>query len=119
LQNERINNHKQSQHRGPNWIHGTDDNPILKLAEATNSKLASLSGKINAYGSNGMLIDSQKVSTGLSIVWDIITDGFKYSNENCKDIPSNLSLKDFFRKKVEASCLDKETKEFILELAEM
>lgn len=92
---------------------------MLKLAEITGSKLASPSENTNAYGSNGLLIDSQKVSEGFEIFWDIVTEAFKYSNENCADIPSQTSLIDFIRKRLAEREKDDESRDFILELAEM
>ena len=92
---------------------------MLKLAEDTDSKLSSPGESTYVYDSSGVLIDSQKVLDGFAVVWDILADAFKYSNENCKNIASNLSLKDFFRERLLASPLDEEAQKFVLELAEM
>lgn len=48
-----------------------------------------------------------------------MTEGFKHSNENCADIPSQISLKDFIRERLAASGKDEESQEFVSELAEM
>ena len=105
--------------RGPNWIHGTDDNPMLKLAKASDTKLSSPGEYTFVYDSNGVLMDGRKVLDGFAVVWDIVTDAFKYSNENCESIASDLSLKDFFRERLSASLLDEEAQNTVLELAEI
>ena len=71
------------------------------------------------YGPSGTLISAEKVSAGFDIVWDIIAEAFKYSNENCADIPPNISLKDFFQEKLNARSIDEEERIHILQLAEM
>ncbi|MCJ1396685.1 hypothetical protein MMC18_009577 [Xylographa bjoerkii] len=104
---------------GPNWIHGTDNNPMMKLAEDTDSKLSFPNESSYVYDSSGVLMNSQTVSDGFAVVWDILADAFKYSNENCKSIAPNLSLKDFFRERLSASPLDGEAQNVVPELAEM
>ncbi|MCJ1475985.1 hypothetical protein MMC13_004649 [Lambiella insularis] len=104
---------------GPNWIHGTENNPMVKLAEDTDSKLTSPGETSYVYDSSGVLMDSQKVLDGFAVVWDILADAFQYSNDNCETIPSNLSLKDFFHERLSASLLDEEAQNVVLELAEM
>lgn len=105
--------------RGPNWIHGTDNNPMLKLAKESNSKLSSLGEISHVYDSSGVLMNRQKVVDGFAVVWDVLADAFEYSNENCKTIAPDLSLKDFFREKLSRSPLDEEAQKVVLELAEM
>ena len=105
--------------RGPNWIHGTDNNPMLSLAESVGSKLSSSVGTTNVYDSKGVLMNSQEVLNGFEVFWEIVEDAFKYSNENCEGIASNLSLKDFFQERLESSLLDEKVQNTILQLAEM
>ena len=92
---------------------------MLKLANDSNSKLSSLGEGTCVYDSSGVLMDSQKVVDGFATVWNILNDAFKYSNENCKSIASDLSLKDFFRERLSASLLDEEAQTTALELAEV
>ena len=53
------------------------------------------------------------------MVWDILTDAFKHSNENFTDIAPNISLKTFFQEKLRTSILGKGAQSAVLELAEM
>ena len=105
--------------RGPDWIHGTDNNPMLQLAEDTNSRLSSVSEDAYVYDSDGGLMNNQEVLDGFAVVWDILADAFKFSNENCTNLTSSLSLKSFFVEKLSASPLDQRARSVVLELAEM
>lgn len=105
--------------RGPNWIHGTEGNPILRLARDTGSKLASPKDRATIYDSQGNPVGSSEVSTALQTIWNIIDDAFTYSSHECENIASHLSLKDFFQEKLLLSSLDKQAQEFVLELAEI
>ena len=64
-------------------------------------------------------MDSRKVQDSFDIIWEILEDAVKYSNENCMRIASNLSLKDFFRDRLSSSPGDEEAQNLIIELAEM
>ncbi|KAK3680421.1 flavin-containing amine oxidase [Podospora appendiculata] len=55
----------------------------------------------------------------LETVWDFIEDAFKYSNEACLDISLDLTLKDFFHKKLAESSLSEDQKARVLLLGEM
>ncbi|KNB02081.1 hypothetical protein FOXG_18986 [Fusarium oxysporum f. sp. lycopersici 4287] len=85
---------------GPNWIHGTNDNPMLDLAKQTNTAISDWESTSCVFNESGELLslkDGEKYST---IVWDIIQDAFKHSNSNSSDIDSKESLHDFFAQKV-------------------
>jgi hypothetical protein len=51
---------------------------------------------MTAFDQNGHPLSPQKPTEIFDIVWAIISEAFKYSNENCASIPPELSLKDFF-----------------------
>ena len=92
---------------------------MLDLAGKSDSKLSSLVGNTNVYDSNGTLMESQEVMDRFEVFWDIVEAAFKHSNENCENIASNLSLKDYFREKLRASNLDENAQYTVMELAEM
>lgn len=104
---------------GPNWVHGTDDNLLLELAKETGNHLASPSEDAYVYDAYGNLVNCQQVSESFDLIWEILAEAFRHSNENCEYIPPDVSLKDFFRDKLLARKLNAETRSFILELAEM
>lgn len=85
---------------GPNWIHGTDDNPMLDLAKQTNTAVSDWDSTSCVFGENGELFtleDGEKYST---FMWDIVQDAFKHSNNSSHEIDSKESLHDFFVQKV-------------------
>jgi hypothetical protein len=67
----------------------------------------------------GQSIDMEKATEFFELVWTIISDAFKYSNENCSNISPKTSLKDFFTQKVNEKGLSEEDQTLILQLAEM
>ena len=64
-------------------------------------------------------MDSQKVKELSELVWGIISDAFKYSNESSSSILPNQSLKDFFIQKIGEKDLSEVDKGLILQMAEM
>lgn len=52
------------------------------------------------------------------IVWGIIGEAFKYSNE-ASDIPADRSLKDFFVEKLEKHSLSEEDRKICMHMSEM
>jgi hypothetical protein len=52
-------------------------------------------------------------------MWSIISDAFKFSNENCSKISPKTSLKDFFMQKLSESELSGDDRTLILQIAEM
>ncbi|KAM0215968.1 hypothetical protein ACHAPA_008574 [Fusarium lateritium] len=109
---------------GPNWIHGTDDNPMLDLAKQTNTAIGDWDSTSCVFTESGELLsltDGEKYST---IMWDIVQDAFKHSNGNSQDINSKESLHDFFvqrvAEKVPSTEADHERKRsLVMQISEM
>ncbi|KAI9708929.1 MAG: hypothetical protein M1820_003623 [Bogoriella megaspora] len=51
-------------------------------------------------------------------MWNIMSDAFGFSNEDCEDIPSTMSLKDFFNTKLKYSTSDPDERDLIMLLVE-
>lgn len=105
--------------RGPNWVHGTENNPIVKIAKEANSRLCLIDDTTRVYSPHGLPWSDEKATAGFEEVWNILLDAFKYSNESCPSITSGTSLKDFFKAKLAEQSLDPESQDQILLLAEM
>lgn len=113
--------------RGPNWIHGTDNNPILDLARDTNTMTMSWDGRQSIFDKLGNQMPSKEAGESTEIVWEIIEQAMKYSNEESATIPPERSLYDYFEEKVKdmiPSEMDgdeevKRKRESILSMAEM
>ena len=108
---------------GANWIHGTDDNPIMDLARETGTVTSEWDEESYLFDEDGELLpvaDSTRYST---IMWTIISEAFKYSNEHGSDIDPSRTLLDFFRDRVPDHIPETEDdharkKQIVLQLAE-
>lgn len=87
--------------RGPNWIHGTDTNPILDLAKETDTVVINWDGRQAMFDQNGKSIDEKESAEITEVVWSIIEQAMKYSNDHLAEIPVERSLYDFFQEQVE------------------
>ncbi|KAF3353609.1 Ribosome biogenesis protein nsa2 [Verticillium dahliae VDG1] len=108
---------------GPNWIHGTDDNPILDLAKATGTAVGTWDESSHVFDENGNLFARQESERYSQIMWKMIQEAFEYSNTRCPDVPAEESLLDFFRRKLPEHIPDTESdhlkdRAFVLQLAE-
>jgi len=84
---------------GPNWIHGTDNNPILDLAKRTETQTHTWEDLINVFDENGdLLTDGTQLSEDM---WGIIIKAFQHSAKNTSTIDPKHSLLDFFKEKVQ------------------
>ncbi|KAH7380325.1 amine oxidase [Phaeosphaeria sp. MPI-PUGE-AT-0046c] len=111
---------------GPNWIHGTDDNPILDLAKQTNTLTMNWDGRQSVFDHLGKITPEKEAAEDSEIVWDIIGKAMKYSNDNSASIPTSMSLFNFFEEEVERMYPTKDgdakaarRRQMILESAEM
>jgi hypothetical protein len=93
---------------GPNWIHGTDQNPILDIAQETKTATHSWGEKVNLFDEEGHYVDVEEATQYNEIMWGIVVDAFKYSNEKTETIPTSESLYDFFERKIMESIPDTE-----------
>lgn len=103
---------------GPNWIHGTDRNPIMDLAELTKTKTIHPEGESTAaFDENGRAMSEEQLNKHNEIMWDIIERGFKHSSEHSPSIPRSRSLLDFFDTVVKDKGLDASASRVVIQLA--
>jgi len=98
---------------GPNWIHGTDDNPIFEIAKKTDTQLHYWDERQRILDVEGEAVEAQEAEEYGRILWDdgLISQAFKYSRENTATIDPKLSLMDFFAEKAETLFTDLEQRE--------
>jgi len=105
---------------GPNWIHGTDHNPILDLAGETKTPTHTWGEIDHIFDEDGKIIkDGSALSEAM---WGIIVQAFKYSSENTSTIDPKKSLYDFFGEKVQETFpaeKDSDKQKKIMQMAEM
>lgn len=83
---------------GANWIHGTEDNPILDIAKQTQTATHTWDDNVNVFDERGeLLADGRQLGNEM---WGIIVQAFKYSAQNTSEIDPLRSLFDFFEEKV-------------------
>jgi hypothetical protein len=113
--------------RGPNWIHGTENNPILDIAKDTNTLAISWDGRQAIFDHLGKQMPEKEAADSFELVWEIIEQAMKYSNEETATIPAERSLYDFFEEKVQEMIPSemegdegvKRKRETIMDIAEM
>lgn len=85
---------------GPNWIHGTNDNPILDLAKQTKTVVGSWDTTPYVYDEEGALFPVKDGERYSEIMWSIILEAFRYSEKHCAEISPDKSLYDFFQQRI-------------------
>jgi hypothetical protein len=85
---------------GPNWIHGTQNNPILDLAKETGTLTMNWDGRQAVFDAAGAALSDAEAAEGTEQVWAIIERAMKYSNAESAAIPADRSLYDYFEEQV-------------------
>lgn len=93
---------------GPNWIHGTNDNPILDLAKETGTITGSWEEKSSVFDETGKQLPQSDAVNCSTILWEIVGDAFQHSNKHSATISPDESLWDFFKKEVPRKIPDSE-----------
>ncbi|KAG6037004.1 hypothetical protein E4U41_005356 [Claviceps citrina] len=109
---------------GPNWIHGTDDNPILEIAESTGTPVRSLDHDTWAYTSAGVLLPREEGNQCSTMVWDVVQQAFGHSHDSGPETDRNKSLLDFFHERIPQLIPDTDPdherrRKIVLDMAEM
>jgi hypothetical protein len=109
---------------GPNWIHGTKNNPILDIARETKSETGSWDSRSYMFDESGGLLSLEESERYASVMWDIVQDAFEHSNKHGGEISPDVSLWDFFNEEVAKRIPASEdgyeqTRKRILQVAEM
>ena len=102
-------------------VKGTDHNPILDLTKETQDITFSPPEDVtpSLYDELGHLVEDQTAEKHSELVWEIISNAFKYSRENGSSIPPQSSLMDFFRSEVKGKGLDEASSKLIFQMARM
>jgi hypothetical protein len=101
--------------RGPNWIHGTGENPIMSIAEATQTVAHDPEGRNIPISCDGQLVNEERATKSAEFVWTTIEEAFEYSNQHGDSIPPERSLFDFIQEKLEKTNFSDEDKRLCLD----
>ncbi|KAI5861242.1 FAD/NAD(P)-binding domain-containing protein [Durotheca rogersii] len=85
---------------GPNWIHGTNDNPILDLAKETKTAVGSWDERSSVFDEAGNQLPLSDAEAHSTTMWNIIADAFRHSNNHSATISPDESLWNFFEREV-------------------
>lgn len=102
---------------GPNWIHGTNHNPICTLATKTDTILHDFDARTTVYGSDGKAFSPEESMRLFKKTWAIIEKAFRYSEKNKDSIEPSKSLYDFFKEQVPQFESDPKVQSLILQMS--
>ncbi len=83
---------------GPNFIHGTEGNPLIDIAEKAGSTLSQY-GSLTYFDNDAQPIDIQVQTVLYRKLWEYFDVASDYSREN--DVDKNRNVGDFFKKLLE------------------
>lgn len=90
----------------------------MDIAQKTNTAVFSPELERTAvYDELGQLLSDERGIEITELVWKIIGEAFKYSNDESAAIPPDMSLMDFFETKIDEWKLDKATSKLVLQMA--
>lgn len=110
---------------GPNWIHGTENNPILELAKETNTTAMNWDGRQSVVDALGQYLSDKEAAEYTELVWSIIEQAMKHSNAESATIDPEKSLYNYFEEAVQKLFTNdsedeaKRKRETILQMSEM
>lgn len=105
--------------RGPNWIHGTEHNPIVDISKLSNTLTHSWDGPQTIIDSSGEAMDAVTTGKLSDFMWTTVDKALAYSQGHAATIPSDLSLFDYFREELENTTFTELEKEACLELSKL
>ncbi|KAK4179885.1 putative peroxisomal N(1)-acetyl-spermine/spermidine oxidase [Triangularia setosa] len=109
---------------GANWIHGTDNNPILDLAKETKTHTGVFDSESYVFDEDGALLSAKEGEKYSTIMWNIIGEAFEYSEKHGAEIDADKTLLDFFEEQIPKQIPDTEEdyerqRHFVLQMADL
>jgi hypothetical protein len=86
---------------GPNWIHGSKDNPIFQIASRITT-LERVEEPGAVFDGNGSQLKPEIAEWLSETMWQVVLDAFTYSDKNSQIIGSGQSLMKFFEAQIAA-----------------
>ena len=90
---------------GASWIHGTQHNPLVQLAERTRSTTVACGAVDSICDSKGAWISSDIARSYYEEVWEILEMAMDRSREETAWLPDSAKMMDFFREEVRRRAL--------------
>ena len=86
---------------GASWIHGTEHNPIVHLAEKARSTTVACGAVHSICDSRGVWLSSNTARRYYEEVWEILEMAIDKSRKETASLPDSAKMMDFFRQEVE------------------
>lgn len=87
--------------RGPNWVHGTVNNPIVPLSDRAGAILHNFNDVSPIVAQDGTILDQTEADQLQNDAWTIIESATEYSKEYWKDIEAGKSLFDYAKEETQ------------------
>ncbi len=84
---------------GPNWIHGTVDNPIYELAREVGSEFATLGHSASIINADGSILPPAEGNMLQTRCWELFESAVEESKNHLHFIRPQASLYDYFRQR--------------------
>ncbi|PGH00943.1 hypothetical protein GX51_05492 [Blastomyces parvus] len=104
---------------GPNWIHGTQNNPIADLSNSSKTITHAWGGLQNVIDTSGEPLDERLIRKISDFIWTTVEDAYEYSRLNKEIIPADKSLFDFIKEQLEKAEFSEAEKEKCIELSKL
>ncbi|KAJ5678905.1 hypothetical protein N7462_007149 [Penicillium macrosclerotiorum] len=85
---------------GASWIHGTQNNPFVALAEEAEATTVSCAAVSSVCGADGDWLSHNTATAYYEEVWEILEMAMAHSRQNSTSISDSSSMMGFFRKEV-------------------
>jgi len=85
---------------GANWMHGTQGNPIVDLAEKARSTIVACGAVYSICDSNGVWLSSDTARHYYEEVWEILEMAMEKSRKEAASLSDSAKMMDFFRQEV-------------------
>ncbi|RMZ89749.1 hypothetical protein DV736_g3005, partial [Chaetothyriales sp. CBS 134916] len=92
---------------GPNWIHGTNKNPVMQMADRTRTIVLSPDENGVVFDSDGNKKTAKESRELSATMWGLIGEAFLHSDDHSASIDPSSSLSDFLRERLSAKIKDK------------
>ncbi|PGH02595.1 hypothetical protein AJ79_07599 [Helicocarpus griseus UAMH5409] len=104
---------------GPNWIHGTQNNPIADLSDSSKTVTHAWGGLQNVIDTTGQPLEKEIIEKTSDFLWTAVEDAYEYSRLNKDTIPASKSLLDFIKQRLEKTEFSQYEKEKCVELSKL
>lgn len=105
---------------GANWIHGTNGNPMMKLAERTGTVVIEPEESGALYDTQGRRRSDAEAGDLSARIWGMVVDAFKHSDAHSATIDPQKSLYQYFQQVLDKDpSMDQKKRDDLLYEAQM